>query len=207
MRLEDAKLYIEVTVIRLKRECEMINFIVTYIAAAVITDISHSYREDFILSIIVLVPIVLAKIIYTRTKYQKMGNHLIYLEKAPSFIPGIRVAAIIFILLAIFLIIVSYFGKHRIAITWLILIGLQLLYGIFIENTLAKGLMSNGLWTGDRLIHWGAVRSFKWMGTKEGYATLKIEYLEYYFFQTAIFKVISDQKEEVEGLFKKMVRV
>lgn len=75
------------------------------------------------------------------------------------------------------------------------------------ENTLEKGLMSNGIWTGNRLIHWRAVQSSKWMGTKAGYSTLKIEYLEYYSFHTAILSVIDEQKEEVDGLIKKMVRV
>ncbi|WP_088186753.1 hypothetical protein [Desulfosporosinus sp. FKA] len=184
----------------------MFNFIVAYIVTLIITDISRSYSEDFILSILVLVPIILAMVIYTRTKYKKMGSPLINLEKAPTNMPGIRAATIIFILLAIFLVVVSYFGKHRIAIPWLILIVLQLSYGIFMENTLTKGLMRNGIWTGNRLIRWGAIKAFKWMGTKGGFATLKIEYQEYYFFQTAILKVISDQKEEVDGLFKKMVR-
>ncbi|AFM40437.1 hypothetical protein Desaci_1418 [Desulfosporosinus acidiphilus SJ4] len=77
----------------------------------------------------------------------------------------------------------------------------------FMEKTLEKSLMSNGIWTGNRLIYWSTVRSYKWKGKKEGYFTLKIEYYEYYTYHTAILRVIDKQKEEVDGLFKKMVRV
>ena len=184
----------------------MFDFIFAYMAITVITVTSHSYWEDVILSLLVLVPILIIKIIYTRTKYQKMGKQLINLDKGPSALPGIRASSVIFILFAIFIVIVSYFGKHRIGISWLILFVLQLSYGKFTENTLEKSLMSNGIWTGNRLIHWGAVQSYKWMGIKEGYSTLKIEYHKYYSFHTDILRVLDEQKEEVDGLFKKMVR-
>lgn len=184
----------------------MFDFIIAYMAVAVITAISRSYREDVILTLLVLVPIVLIKIVYTRTKYQEMGKQLISLDKAPSVLPGVRASLVISILLAIFFVILSYFSKHWIGISWLILFVLQLSYGKFMENTLKKGLMSNGIWTGNRLIHWGAVQSYKWMGTKEGYSTLKIEYNKYYTFHADILRVLDEQKEEVDGLFKKMVR-
>lgn len=57
-----------------KESEELFDFIFAYMAIAVITAISRSYREDVILSLLVLVPILLIKIIYTRTKYQKMGK-------------------------------------------------------------------------------------------------------------------------------------
>lgn len=95
----------------------MLNFLSAYMAVVVITAISRSYREDVILSLLVLVPIVLIKIAYTRSKYQKMGKQLINLEKTPSVLPGISASSVIFILFAIFIIIVSYFGKHRIGIS------------------------------------------------------------------------------------------
>jgi len=184
----------------------MFDFIIAYMALVVVTTNSRSYREDVILSLLVLVPIVLIKIVYTRSKYQKMGNQLINLDKGPSVLPGIRASSVIFILFAIFIVIVSYFGKHRIGISWLILFVLQLSYRKFMENTLEKGLMSNGIWTGNRLIHWGAVQSYKWMGTKEGYSNLKIEYHKYYSFHTDILRVLDEQKEDVDELFKKKVK-
>jgi hypothetical protein len=135
-----------------------------------------------------------------------MGKQLINLDKGPSVLPGICASSVIFILFAIFIVIVSYFGKQRIGISWLILFVLQLSYGKFMEKTLEKGLMSNGIWTGNRLIHWGAVQSYKWMGTRDGYFTLKIEYHKYYSFHIDILRILDEQKEEADGLFKKMVR-
>ena len=135
-----------------------------------------------------------------------MEKQLINLDESPSVLPGISASSVSFILVAIFIVFVSYFGKQRIGISWLILFVLQLSYGKFMENTLEKGLMSNGIWTGNRLIHWGAVQSYKWMGTKEGYSTLNLEYHKYYSFHTDILRVLDEQKEEVDGWFKKMVR-
>lgn len=185
----------------------MYDFIIAYMAIAVISSISRSYREDIILSLLVLIPIVLIMIIYTRSEYKKMGKQLIKLRKTPSVLPGTRATSLIFILFAIFLGIVSYFGKHRIGVSWLILVALQIMYSKFIERTLEKGLMSNGLWTGNRLIHWGSIKSYKWTEKKEGYSTLKMGYFKYFSFHIAFLKVSDEQKEEVDELFKKMVRI
>ncbi|ODA41339.1 hypothetical protein DSBG_1949 [Desulfosporosinus sp. BG] len=185
----------------------MFDFIIAYMAVAVITVASRSIQEDVILSLLVLLPTVWIKIVYTRTKYKKMGEQLVNLDKTPSVLPGMRASSVIFTLFAFFIVMVSYYGKFRIGISWLILLALQLLYGQFMENTLNKGLMNNGIWTGNRLINWSAIQSYKWMGTKEGYSTLKIEYIEYYSFHTTVLKVTIKQKEEVDGLFKKMVKV
>ena len=185
----------------------MFDFIIAYIAIAVISSISRSYREDVILSLLVLVPIILIEIIYTRTKYKKMGKTLVKLRKIPSVLPGIRVSLVIVISLAIFIVTVSYFGNHRIGIPWIILFAFQILYRRFTESFLREGLMENGICASNRLIDWDAVQSYKWTipRARQDYFTLKIEYSKFYAFHITYLKVFEEHKEEVDGLMKKMV--
>ena len=148
------------------------------------------------------------KIIYTRTKYRKMGKQLINLKKTSSDLPRMRSTLIILLLFAIFIVIVSFFSKnHSFGVPWFILLVLQAIYRKYMEYSLKKSLLNNGIWIGMRLINWRTVKSYKWMGTKEGLSTLKIEYFEYYSFHTTILTVINEQKEEVDGLFKNMITV
>jgi len=190
-----------------KESEELFDFIIPYMAIVVISSISHSYREDVILSLLVLVPIVLIEIIYTRTKYRKLGKTLVKLRKTPSVLSGIRASLVIIILFAIFIVIVSYFSNHRIGIPWIILFTFQILYQKLTENFLREGLMENGICASRRLIDWDTVQSYKWMipRARHDYFTLKIEYSKFYTFHVAYLKVFEEQKDEVDGLMKKMV--
>jgi hypothetical protein len=187
----------------------LFGFIIPYMAIAVISSNSHSYREDVILSLLVLVPIVLIEIIYTRTKYRKMGKTLVKLRKTPSVLPGIRAFLVIIISFAIFIVIVSYIGNHRIGIPWVVLLAFQILYQRFTKNFLHEGLMDNGICASRRLIDWDTVRSYKWTipTARHNYFTLKIEYSKFYTFHVAYLRVFEDQKEEVDGFMKKMARI
>jgi hypothetical protein len=181
---------------------------ISYMAIVVITMISRSYQEDIILTLLALIPIVLIKIIYTSTKYKKMGKQLVKLRKTPSDLPGIRTTLIIFILFAIFIVTFSYLSKnHRIGISWLILFAVQRLYERYTETLLQKSIMDNGICTGRRLIEWDTVQSYKWTisKTKQDYVTLKIEYSQFYSFHIAYLRVLIEQKEEVDELFIRMV--
>ncbi|MDR3587225.1 MAG: hypothetical protein P4L59_18210 [Desulfosporosinus sp.] len=185
----------------------MFDSIIAYMAIAVISSISRSYREDVILSLLVLIPIVLIEIIYTRTKYKKMGKTLVKLRKTPSVLHGIRASLGIVISLAIFIVTVNYFGNHRIGIPWIILFTFQILYRKSTETFLQEGLMDNGICASRRLIDWDTVQSYKWTvpRAKKDYFTLKIEYSKFYAFHVAYLRVFEEHKEEVDGLMKKMV--
>ena len=69
--------------------------------------------------------------------------------------------------------------------------------------------MDNGVCTGSHLIEWNRIQSYEWINPrkKKDFILLKIGYSKLYSYQIAYLSVLDDQKEEVDELFKKMVRI
>lgn len=140
-----------------------------------------------------------------------MGRYLIKLRKISPDVPSIRITLIAIAVYAIFIFsLYHFFSKsNSIGLQWIILIIFHLLYMRYLETFLIMGFMDNGICTGKHLIEWNTVKSYKWtIPTKyHNYQTLKIEYSKFYSFHVDYLKVFEDQKEEIEELLKKVVRI
>ncbi|KLU61097.1 hypothetical protein CEB3_c26670 [Peptococcaceae bacterium CEB3] len=191
-----------------KESEELFDFIIAYVAVALITAISSSYEEDVLLTLLVLIPILLLTLIYKRAKYRKMGKQLIKLSKTYSALPSIRITFAIVLIFVAFIVTVSYFGNRRVGIPWIIFLILQITYQKYTETVVREGLMDNGLCASGRLIDWGTIQSYKWTApsARQDYFTLKTEYSKFYSFHVAYLKIVGEQKAEVDALMKKMVR-
>ena len=181
------------------------------VAIVVIITFSQSYRVDVIFSLLFLVPILIIKTIYKRNKNTKMGKELIILKKTFLEEHNTRTNLIIYVLGAIFICAFTYYfrSKHWNGIPWLILLVLKFLEKIDSENLLRKALMENGICTGEHLIKWDSVKSYKWVEPrkKKNYVIMKIGYSEFYSFYSTYLCVMDDQKEEVDELSRKMVSI
>jgi len=111
----------------------------------------------------------------------------------------------------IFILALTYYlsNNFRIGVPWLILIISNLLYEIYTQHYLQKGLTENGICTGNNLIEWDRIESFNWVIPKKivDYGTLKIGYTKFYSYHIAYLSVVDEQKEEVYEMFHKMVSV
>lgn len=154
-----------------------------YMVAAAISTFSHSYKLDVLFSVLLLIPIWFAKIIYTYNKNKEMGNRLIKLKKTFSEEHGLRTTLIISILGAIIIVVLTYFfsHSHRIGIPWLMVIVFAFLDQLYASRFLQKGLLENGICFSHNLIEWDRVKSYKWVipRKKKDYSSIKIEYSKF----------------------------
>lgn len=182
-----------------------------YMVAVAISTFSHSYKLDVLFSVLLLIPIWFAKSIYIHNKNKEMGNRLIKLKKTFSEEHGLRTILIISILVAIIIVVSTFFfsNSHRIGIPWLIVIAFAFIDQLYATRFLQNDLLENGICSGNLLIEWDRVQSYKWVipRKKKDYSSIKIEYSKYYSFQIAYLSVLDDQKGEVDELFKKMTTV
>ena len=104
---------------------------------------------------------------------------------------------------------VFFSDSHRISIPWLMVIAFAFLDQLYAIRFLQNGLLENGIFSGNLLIEWDRVQSYKWVipRKKKDYSSIKIKYSKYYSFHIAYLIVPDDQKGEADELFKKMVRV
>jgi len=91
--------------------------------------------------------------------------------------------------------------SHKIWIPFLILLLLQSLCKRYLEEFIKDSLMEKGICINNQFIEWNTVRSYKW-----GYG-MEIRYSEYFFKRFATIIVLDEQKDELDELFKKMVRI
>lgn len=171
---------------------------------------SKSYQEDIILSLLVLIPFYIIKIIYIYHKNKKMGTSLISLRKTSSEERSNRSLAVITIVFVIFILVLTYFlsNNFRIGVPWLFLTIFNYFYESYIKNYLQKGLMEKGICTGNNLLEWDRIESFKWVIPKKtvDFGTLKIGYTKFYSYHIAYLSVVDEQKEEVYEIFHKMIK-
>jgi len=188
----------------------MLDFIAN-IAFVIIIIVSQSYQVDIVLSLLILFPIWVIKIIYSRNKNKKMGKQLFKISKTFSEEHNIRNTLVVSLFGAVFIGVFTYFlsSNHRIGIPWLILLVVNFIDKIYLENILQKALLENGICTGSRLIEWNSVQSYKWVNPrkKKDFIYLKIGYSEFFSYHMTYLSVLDDQKEEVDELFKKMVSI
>lgn len=170
-------------------------------AAWLIPIFSHSDFTVITLSIVILVPIFIFKIAYIQFKINNAGSQLIALKNTYYEEHNLRINLIIAIVGAIIITLLM----SRAGIPWLIVTVLIVLDELYMSRFIKKGLKENGFFTGHHYIEWDKVESFKWNKKSKEYSTLKIGHTKFYSYEIASLKVIDDQKEEVNDLFKRMV--
>jgi len=187
--------------------CRLLFNFLTFLAAAYISTSSHSAFTEFMLSALILIPLFLSKIALIRYEMNNEGNQIIKLHTTFSEKYSLLITLILAIVGAIFFIVVEWPVLWiRLGTPWLIVIALFVLDELYASRYLKKGLMENGVCTGHRFIEWGKVASFKWVRKNNDYSTLKIGATKFYSYGIAYLYVLNEQKEEVDGLFKKMVK-
>lgn len=160
---------------------------------------SKSYQEEVIWGLLILIPIFLIKTVYTLDKYKKMGTTLIKIRKTSMSWRSTLVMLIVVFFILSLTDLVSH--SHKVWIPVLILVVLQSLCKRYLEKFIQDSLMEKGICINNHLIEWNRVRSYKWRYGME------IRYSEYFFKSFAALIVLDDQKDEVDELFKKMVRI
>jgi len=162
--------------------------------------LSKSYQEEAIWGLFILIPIFLIKTVYTLDKYKKMGTTLVKLRKTfRSWRSTLVMLIVVFFILGL-TDLVSH--SHKIWIPFLIMLLLQSLCKRYLEEFIQDSLMEKVICIDNHLIEWNRVRSYKWV-----YGMMKIRYSEYFFKHSAFIIVLDGQKDEVDELFKKMVRI
>jgi hypothetical protein len=161
--------------------------------------LSKSYQEEAIWGLLMLIPIFLIKTVYTLDKYKKMGTTLVKLRKTFSSWRSTLVMLIVVFFILALTDLVSH--SHKIWIPFLIMLLLQSLCKRYLQKFIKDSLMEKGICINNHLIEWNRVRSYKWRYGME------IRYSEYFFKRFAAIFVLDEQKDEVDELFKKMVRI
>ena len=172
---------------------------ITYTIMILTMTFSKSYQEEVIWGLLILIPIFLIKTVYTLDKYKKMGTTLIKIRKTSMSWRSTLVMLIVVFFILSLTDLVSH--SHKVWIPVLILVVLQSLCKRYLEKFIQDSLMEKGICINNHLIEWNRVRSYKWRYGME------IRYSEYFFKRFAALIVLDDQKDEVDELFKKMVRI
>ncbi|KUO78192.1 MAG: hypothetical protein APF81_26415 [Desulfosporosinus sp. BRH_c37] len=177
-------------------------------AIIVIMTVSKSYQEDAKWALLILIPIILIKTIYTLYRYNKMGKQFIKLKK--TSIENSIVSTFVMFLVALTIIAITDLlsKSHRIWIPFLIYLALSTLSGQYLKKHMLKCLMDKGICIDNRLIGWTKVHSYKWVipQKKIDFASAEISYSRYYFKHLIIMTVLDEQKEEVDQILKMMIR-
>ena len=186
----------------------MFNFISIGAIITIIT-VSKSYQQDAIWALLILIPIMLIKTFYTLYKYRKMGTQLIKLRTSIEKNSILSTLVMFIVVLSIIAITDLLSKSHRIWIPFLIYIVLQSLSKKYLKKFMQKCFMDKGICIDNRLIEWDRIRSYKWVipRKKINFASVKISYSKYYSKHLTYMSVLDEQKEEVNELFKKMIRV
>jgi len=180
-----------------------------YIVAIVLIGIYHSDLTGVLLSILLLIPILGVEIVYTQNKNKKMGHQLIKLKKTFSeehILSSIMKVGVIVLVLVVSS---NYLFTSRLVTPLPMIIVASLLEQLYAFKFLQKGLRENGICFSKHLIEWNKVESYKWvtLRKKKDYSNLKIVYKQFYSHSMAYLSILDEQKEEVDGLFKKMVNI
>ena len=180
-----------------------------YIIGIVLIGMYHSGLTGVLLSILLLIPILLVELVYTHNKNRKMGNQLIQLKKTFSeehmLSTIIKVGAVALVLILA----LTYLSTSRLVTPLPMVIVASVLEHLYTFKFLQKGLRENGICFDNHLIEWNNVESYKWvtLRKKKDYSNLKIVYKQFYSHRMAYLSVLDEQKERVDGLFKKMVNI
>jgi len=173
---------------------------ITFTIVILTMTLSKSYQEEAFWGLLILIPIFLIKTVYTLDRYKKMGTTLIKLRKTSmSWKSTVVMSIVVFVILAL-TDLVSH--SHKVWIPVLILVVLQSLCKRYLDKFIQDSLMEKGICIDNHLIEWNRLRSYKWV-----YGMMKIRYSEYFFKHSAFIIVIDGQKDGVDVLFKKMVRI
>jgi len=180
-----------------------------YIVGIVLIGIYHSNLTGVLLSILFLVPILVVEIVYIQNKNKRMGNHLIKLKKTFSEEHMLSTIMKVGVVALVLLLALTYLSTSRLATPLPMVIVASVLEHLYASRFLQKGLRENGICFDNHLIEWNNVESYKWvtLRKKKDYSNLKIVYKQFYSHSMAYLSVLDEQKEEVDGLFKKMVNI
>lgn len=156
-----------------------------------------------------LIPILGVEIFYIQNKNKRMGHQLIKLKKTFSeehILSSIMKVGAIAI---VFVVALHYLFNSRLVTPLPMIIVATVLEQLYAFRFLQKGLRENGLCFSNHLIEWNKVESYKWVTARKkiDYSNLKIVYKQFYSHSMAYLSVLDEQKEEVDGLFKKMVNI
>ena len=138
-----------------------------------------------------------------------MGHQLIKLKK--TFFEEHILSSIMKVgaIALVFLVALTYLLNSKLVTPLPMIVVATALEQLYAFRFLQKGLQENGICFSNHLIEWNKVESYKWVTPrkKKDYSNLKIVYKQFYSHSMAYLSVLDEQKEEVNGLFKKMVNI